>query len=98
MATRRAPFVDSATLSRLSGAWDTAAMRIASRFCHSSSKSWRSRTSAPRPWSPLAPRAAIWASEPAASELSAHWAAARFAQPDRSMALVLYRKLVHGLD
>ena len=48
-------------------AWRTpgraAALRSPSRFCHSATRSWRSRTSAASSGSPVAPRAAICASE-----------------------------------
>src|SRR5262249_15553102 len=57
------------------GACATAAFRSPSRCCHAVTRSWRSRTSATRPGSPLTPRAAICCHDWAACDLCAHCAA-----------------------
>ena len=72
MAASRAILATSAARSRLSGARDTAAVPAPSSSCHSTTRSWRSRTIVAKPGLPLAPRAAICASNVAASELCAH--------------------------
>ena len=74
MASSLATLAASACLSRLSGSSEIEALRAASLFCHSATRSCRSRTMAARFGFPVAPRTAIWASDAAASELRAHCA------------------------
>ena len=74
ISASRATLAASNCLSRLLGSSETDALRAASRFCHSVTRSCRSRAIAASSGLPVAPRAAIWASDPAASELRAHCA------------------------
>ena len=84
--------------SRLSGACATAAVRAASRCCHSATRSWRSRTRAASAGSPLAPRAAICASEAPPPSPRAHCAVWNISFRNAGSAPRLFGDPRRGLD